>query len=80
MTKRPEPSKLETFLAYSATGVIGVSLVSMFVALLMQYFQVEPRPALLFQLPLIGLPVGFLLIMALLVASLIRRSKENRGS
>jgi hypothetical protein len=79
MPETPKPSRIETILAYSAIGVVGVSLVSMFVALLMQYFQFTPRPVILFQLPLIGLPVGFLLILALLVASIIRRSRENRG-
>jgi CDP-diglyceride synthetase len=79
MSETPKPSRLETILAYAAVGVVGVSLVSMFVALMMQFFQFSPRPAILFQLPLIGLPVGFLLILSLLVASIIRRSRENRG-
>lgn len=79
MPETPKPSRPETILAYAAIGVVGVSLVSMFVALLMQLFQFSPRPAILFQLPLIGLPIGFILILALLVTSIIRRSRENRG-
>jgi hypothetical protein len=80
MPETPKPSRLETILAYAAIGVVGVSLISMFTALLMQLFQFTPRPVILFQLPLIGLPVGFVLILALLVVSIIRRSKENRSS
>jgi hypothetical protein len=30
------------------------------------------------QLPLIGLPVGFLIIISMLIVSIIRRTKENR--
>jgi hypothetical protein len=29
-------------------------------------------------LPLIGLPVGFLIIISMLIVSIIRRTKENR--
>jgi hypothetical protein len=29
-------------------------------------------------LPLVGLPLGFVLIFALLIASMIRKSRENR--
>lgn len=79
MPETPKPSRPETILAYSAIGVVGVSLVSMFVALMLQLFQFSPRPALLFQLPLVGLPVGFILILVLLIVSIIRRSRENRG-
>jgi hypothetical protein len=35
-------------------------------------------PVFFAQLPLIGLPVGFLIIISMLIVSIIRRTKENR--
>ncbi len=75
----PEPkiSRVETTLAFMAAGVVGFSLVDMLASLLLQLISVKPW-AVLFQIPLIGLPIGFLLIIGLLIASINRRSKENR--
>jgi cytochrome c-type biogenesis protein CcmH/NrfF len=36
-------------------------------------------PVVLAQLPLIGLPIGFLIIVAMLIVSIIRRTKENEN-
>jgi len=69
-------NRLESILAFIAAGVIAVSLISMIIALLTRLFGAQPW-AFLAQLPLIGLPVGFLLIIALLITSMIRRSREN---
>jgi F0F1-type ATP synthase assembly protein I len=69
-------NRLESILAFMAAGVVGVSLISMIIALLTRLFGVQPW-AFLAQLPLIGLPFGFVLIIALLVTSMIRRSREN---
>ena len=60
-----------------AAGVVGFSLIDMLVSLLLQLINVRPW-AVMFQIPLIGLPIGFLLIVGLLLASISRRSKENR--
>jgi hypothetical protein len=59
--------------------VIGVSLLSMFVALITALLGVRENLAILAQIPLLGLPFGFVLVLVLLVTSLIRRSKENRA-
>jgi hypothetical protein len=40
---------------------------------------VEQLPALMAQLPLIGFPVGFLLIIGMLITSIARRGKNNRS-
>ena len=69
-------NRLESILAFMAAGVVAVSLISMIIALLTRLFGAQPW-AFLAQLPLIGLPVGFVLIIALLVTSMIRRSREN---
>ena len=72
-------SRIESVLAFMAAGVIGVSLLTMLAALLTRLVGGQPW-AVLAQLPLIGLPFGFLLIITLLLVSLRRRSRENPRS
>lgn len=81
MTESTEAPKnrLETILAFMAIGTVGTSIVSMLISLLIRLFTGVNGPTLLVQLPLIGLPVGFILIIALLIVSLRRRARENRG-
>ena len=71
------PSRAESVLAFMAAGVIGLSLLTMLVALLLRLFNVNPW-AVMTQIPLIGLPFGFVLILALLFVSMRRRSRENK--
>jgi len=71
-------SRVENFLAYGAIGVTAVSLLSMITTLLMELGGTTERPVILAQIPLIGLPVGFMMILAMIIISFIRRSKENR--
>mgnify|MGYP000093515925 FL=1 len=70
--------RIENFLAFGAIGVTSVSLLAMITTLAMELGGANERPAVLAQLPLIGLPVGFMMIMAMIVVSFIRRAKENR--
>jgi F0F1-type ATP synthase assembly protein I len=70
------PNRLESVLAFMAAGVVGVSLLAMLAALLIRLVGGQPW-AFLAQLPLIGLPFGFVLIITLLVVSMVRRSREN---
>ncbi|MEL0200267.1 MAG: hypothetical protein VW959_02830 [Aquiluna sp.] len=78
MAKNNNPRRLEQVLGAMAVGVIGLSVISILTTLLMVFFGVEDLPVILAQLPLIGLPVGFLIIIAMLVAAIIRRSREAR--
>ena len=71
-------SRLENFLAYGAIGVTAVSLLAMITTLMMELGGVDERPVILAQLPLIGLPVGFMMILVMIIISFIRRTKENR--
>lgn len=80
MPENARQSKVEVVLASMAVGVIGLSVLSMLATLLLVFFGVQDLPAVMAQLPLIGLPVGFLLIIALLVAAIIRRSRQSRGN
>jgi hypothetical protein len=62
-----------------AIGVILVSLISMAATLILTALGVQQLPALMAQLPLIGFPIGFLLIIGMLVTSIARRGKNNRS-
>jgi hypothetical protein len=81
MTKKEpaKPSRLETILAFMAIGVIGASLISMMVALATSFFGWKTNLAIFAQIPLLGLPFGFILVMVLLVVSLSRKARENRA-
>ncbi|MEY3614500.1 MAG: hypothetical protein RL752_408 [Actinomycetota bacterium] len=79
MAENSNRSQFEVTLAYMAIGVIGLSLISMAATLILTALGVQDLPAFMAQLPLIGFPVGFLLIIGMLIASIIRRGKENRG-
>ena len=78
MAKNNNPRRLEQVLGGMAVGVIGLSILSLLTTLLMVFLGVDNLPVILAQLPLIGLPVGFLIIIAMLVAAIIRRSREAR--
>ncbi len=79
MAKNNNPRRLEQVLGGMAVGVIGLSILSLLTTLLMVFLGVDNLPVILAQLPLIGLPVGFLIIIAMLVAAIIRRSREARN-
>jgi hypothetical protein len=73
------PSRVETVLAYMGAGVIGLSLVSIIVTLVSSYFGAATNLALFAQIPLLGLPLGFVLIMVLLFLALRRKGRENKS-
>lgn len=80
MAKNSKKRSPEVILGAMAVGVIGLSILSMLATLIMVFIGVKDLPVVLAQLPLIGLPVGFLLIIALLIAAIIRRRKETEGN
>ena len=80
MPENHKQSRVEIILAAMAVSVIGLSVLSILTTLLLVFFGVTDLPVLLAQLPLIGLPVGFLIIIALLIAAIVRRSIEARDN
>lgn len=80
MSENRKQSRVEIVLAAMAVSIIGLSVLSILTTLLLVFFGVTELPVLLAQLPLIGLPVGFLMIIALLIAAIIRRSREARDN
>jgi hypothetical protein len=80
MAKNSETSKnrFENILAYMIAGVVGVSVLSILITLIALANGNNSLPAILYILPSIGLPFGFLLVITLLVTSLIRRKNEGK--
>ncbi|MFZ9744187.1 MAG: hypothetical protein ACO3BY_01505 [Aquiluna sp.] len=76
MPENSKRSRVEVILAAMAVSVIGLSVLSILTTLLLVFLGVNDLPVLLAQLPLIGLPFGFLIIIALLIAAIVRRSRE----
>lgn len=73
------PSRIENILAYMAIGVIGTSLLAMFLGLLAQLlFKFSPEfLGVVMAIPFVGLPIGFVLVLTLLLVNLRRRAKNN---
>jgi len=70
-------NRFENALAFMAAGVIGFSILAILLILAASFFKFSV-PAAVVWMPLVGLPIGFLLVIALLVTSMIRKSRENR--
>ncbi|CAB4631321.1 unannotated protein [freshwater metagenome] len=60
-------------------GIIGLSLLSIIVTLVSSYMGSTTNLALFAQIPLLGLPLGFVFVMTLLVLALRRKGRENRS-
>lgn len=78
MGENSKRSQFEATLAVTAVVVIAVSILSILATLILSATGATQIPVLLAQLPLIGLPVGFLIVIAMLIGAIVRRSKENR--
>jgi hypothetical protein len=78
MAQTPQRPQVETILAYLAVGITLISILSIMATLVISATGSIEIPVILAQLPLIGLPIGFVLIMAMLITAIIRRSKQNR--
>lgn len=76
-SKPSGPSRLETTLAYMGAGIIGLSLVSIMITLVSSYLGSTTNLAIFAQIPLLGMPLGFILVMVLLVLALRRKGREN---
>jgi hypothetical protein len=68
----------ENILAFMTAGVIGVSILTMLVTLALLGVGVKVAPVV-GVVPVVGLPIGVLLMISLLITNVIRKSRENRG-
>lgn len=78
INEESNPSRIEKVLAYMAVGVIGLSVLSILITLVSQMFESNGGLVIFRQIPVIGLPVGFVLVLVLLIVSMSRKSKEAR--
>ena len=76
----PERSRLERIFAAMAASTIGVSLLSMAATLVaVGVFNVQGLIwSVLAAIPLIGLPIGVLLIVAVVITGIINRRRASR--
>lgn len=73
-----ESSRLETILAYMAAGLVGTSILAILATLITSLNSKTIWPVIVFY-PQIGLIAGAGCIIALLIVSLRRRSRENNS-
>jgi hypothetical protein len=59
-------------------GIIGLSLVSIMITLIASFFGSTTNLAIFAQIPLLGMPAGFIMIMVLLGLALARKGRENK--
>lgn len=71
-------NRVENIMAFMAAGVVGASLLSMIIVLALTFAHVTGIPPLLGLIPTVGFPIGFVLVLVLLVTSLVRKARENR--
>jgi hypothetical protein len=75
--KASERARPENVLVFMMVGVIGVSILTIVLVLLSYLFKFE-LPRLISLIPLIGLPFGALLLIALLIVQARKLSKAKR--
>jgi hypothetical protein len=86
VAKPPVPStatKAERTLAYLIVAVVGLSIIAIFTVLIAAGFGANEGEGLwpvLVILPEIGLPIGFVLILVLLLLASARRSRAAKGA
>lgn len=78
------PSWFERFLAYASLSIIAVALLSFFATLIVgmndRAVLAEGLWAFVYGISIIGLPIGFVLLVMLLIISQVRRRREFRQS
>lgn len=76
--------RIDRILAFMALGITLLAIVCFFAVILARPLGVTDFSAgiwpLVVVLPLIALPIAFLLIVALLIMSFVRRSRANKGA
>ena len=71
-------NRLENVLAFMTVGVIATSIICIAIVLVSYYVGVAQLPVFLRLVPLIGLPMGMILIVTLVIVSARRRAREAK--
>jgi hypothetical protein len=74
----PQKSRVENALAFMMAGVVGVSILAILVVLVAYLLNFTELPPILALLPMIGLPVGALLMITLIIFQARNRSNAKR--
>lgn len=78
------PTLIERILAFTSLSIIAIALLSFFVTLIVgmndRKAMAEGLWPAVYGISLIGLPIGFVLLIALLIISQSRRRREFRAS
>lgn len=81
-TEPSTPSILERILAYASLSIIALALLSFFATLIVglnnRFALAEGLWPIVYGISMIGLPVGFVLLIALLILTQRRRRAETR--
>lgn len=85
MSSEPNsPTLLERILAFASLSIIAIALLSFFVTLIVGMNDREAMAnglwPIVYGISLVGLPIGFVLLIILLILSQIRRRREFRAS
>lgn len=73
------PSRAETVLAYVGSAIILFSLVLILIAVTLNLIGEDTKNIAIYaQIPIITAPIGFVLILALLVLAARRKGRENK--
>lgn len=79
MAKSPKnnENRLENILAYLTVGVVGISILAIITVLVAYFTGFHDLPPLLALIPLLGLPIGMLLIISLVIIGAVRRKRSE---
>ncbi|WP_243073852.1 multidrug ABC transporter ATPase [Microbacterium sp. SS28] len=76
--------RIDRILAYMALGITVISIICFFAVILARPLGVDDFTTgiwpMIVVLPLIALPIAFVLIIALLIMSFVRRARANKGA
>lgn len=73
------PSRAETVLAYAGSGIILFSLVLILIAVALNLLGEDTENIAVYaQVPIITAPIGFVLILVLLILAARRKGRENK--
>ncbi|GAA3582633.1 hypothetical protein GCM10022198_02340 [Klugiella xanthotipulae] len=81
--KQGTPSRLERILAFMIAGIIGISVLAFVTVLVASLLGLERSDfaqglwPLVTAITYVGLPVGFMLIIAMMITGIVRRRGEN---
>jgi ABC-type transport system involved in multi-copper enzyme maturation permease subunit len=79
----PPVRRIDRILAFMSIGLVALAILSFFALMIAQLiggvdFREGVWPVVR-MLPLIALPIGFVLILTLLIMSFVRRNRENKA-